>query len=362
MAKYFALLPFNQDKISWLLEKLAIHYKTLVTIDPIIYEYYADLLIKFGTEEEYVKYANEVGQIDDYNNREEYLMIRRSIRLQSLKDYQTEIKENLKTEEMRREWVQRFNALELIAETLKKKVLIIDNAPSSTDVIRKCLEFEQFEVVVLKQEDMTSEYVKQLKADLILINVNPTSPDGEKTIQCLLDLNPYNLLMIDSYQQKKHIDEIETLPVPINMEYLLLAARRTILFAKRHIWTYNKERKTVIVVDDKETIAKVLSIYLMSDYNVIWLADGLEAVKWVMSKGAPDLMIVDIRMPGMRGDDFLEWIKQNKQFKHIPIVMLSSEDSTVERIRLCEIGAEDYIVKPFNPMELKIRIKKIIPV
>ena len=81
MAKYFALLPFNQDKISWLLEKLAIHYKTLVTIDPIIYEYCADLLIKFGTEEEYVKYANEVGQIDDYNNREEYLMIRRSIRL-----------------------------------------------------------------------------------------------------------------------------------------------------------------------------------------------------------------------------------------------------------------------------------------
>ena len=46
--------------------------------------------------------------------------------------------------------------------------------------------------------------------------------------------------------------------------------------------------------------------------------------------------------------------------KHIPVVMLSSEDSTTERIRLLQEGAEDYIVKPFNPMELKVRIKKII--
>ena len=101
-------------------------------------------------------------------------------------------------------------------------------------------------------------------------------------------------------------------------------------------------KKKILILDDKETIAKVLSIYLMSDYDVQWLPDGL-------------------RMPGMRGDDFLEWIKQNELFKHIPVIMLSSEDSTSERIRLLEIGAEDYIVKPFNPMELKIRVKKIVP-
>ena len=65
-------------------------------------------------------------------------------------------------------------------------------------------------------------------------------------------------------------------------------------------------------------------------------------------------------MPEMRGDEFLEWIKSNQLVKHIPVVMLSSEDSTTERIRLLQEGAEDYIVKPFNPMELKVRIKKII--
>ena len=120
-------------------------------------------------------------------------------------------------------------------------------------------------------------------------------------------------------------------------------------------------KKKILILDDKETIAKVLSIYLMSDYDVQWLPDGLQGVKWLQAGNTPDLIISDIRMPGMRGDDFLEWIKQNELFKHIPVIMLSSEDSTSERIRLLEIGAEDYIVKPFNPMELKIRVKKIIP-
>ena len=119
-------------------------------------------------------------------------------------------------------------------------------------------------------------------------------------------------------------------------------------------------RKRILVLDDKETIAKVLSIYLVSDYDCIWLLNGVQGMKWLQEGNIPDLIISDIRMPEMRGDDFLEWIKSNELFKHIPVIMLSSEDSTSERIRLLEVGASDYIVKPFNPMELKIRVKKII--
>ena len=55
-----------------------------------------------------------------------------------------------------------------------------------------------------------------------------------------------------------------------------------------------------------------------------------------------------------------EYVKNNELFKSFPVIILSSEESTSERIRLMEVGASDYIVKPFNPMELKIRIRKII--
>lgn len=119
-------------------------------------------------------------------------------------------------------------------------------------------------------------------------------------------------------------------------------------------------KKKILILDDKETIAKVLSIYLISEYDCIWVPDGVQGMKWLQEGNLPDLIISDIRMPEMRGDEFLSWIKGNELFKRIPVIMLSSEDSTSERVRLLEVGAEDYIVKPFNLMELKIRIKKKI--
>jgi DNA-binding response OmpR family regulator len=65
-------------------------------------------------------------------------------------------------------------------------------------------------------------------------------------------------------------------------------------------------------------------------------------------------------MPKMMGDEFLYYLKHNELFKDIPVMILSGEDSTTERIKLLEAGAIDYLLKPFNPLELKIRIKKII--
>lgn len=118
--------------------------------------------------------------------------------------------------------------------------------------------------------------------------------------------------------------------------------------------------KKVLIVDDKEQIAKILFAYLHADYDCFYVQNPLQAIEWLHKGNMPDLIISDIRMPEMRGDEFLEYLKLNDLFRNIPVVMLSSEDSTSERIRLLEQGAEDYIVKPFNPQELKIRIKKIL--
>lgn len=119
-------------------------------------------------------------------------------------------------------------------------------------------------------------------------------------------------------------------------------------------------KKKILLVDDKETIAKVVSIYLNTDYDSIYFSNPIKAIEWLNEGNHPDLIISDIRMPIMRGDEFLHYMKQNELYKDIPFMMLSSEESTTERIRLLEEGAIDYIIKPFNPMELKIRVKKIL--
>jgi DNA-binding response OmpR family regulator len=119
-------------------------------------------------------------------------------------------------------------------------------------------------------------------------------------------------------------------------------------------------KKQILILDDKETIGKVVSIYLRTEYDIIYLDSAVKGIQWLQQGNSPDLIISDIRMPEMRGDEFLKYIKSNELFKAIPVIMLSSEDSTSERVRLLEEGAEDYIQKPFNPLELKVRIKKII--
>jgi len=119
-------------------------------------------------------------------------------------------------------------------------------------------------------------------------------------------------------------------------------------------------KKPILLLDDKESIAKIVSFYLNADYDTVWLDNPIKAIAWLQEGNIPDLIISDIKMPEMRGDEFLHFLKNNELFKAIPVIMLSSEDSTSERIRLLSEGADDYIVKPFNPMELKVRLKKII--
>ncbi len=118
--------------------------------------------------------------------------------------------------------------------------------------------------------------------------------------------------------------------------------------------------KTILFVDDKPAIGKVLSAYLGKENDLVYVEDPVRAIEWLNEGNEPALIISDIRMPKMTGGEFLHYLKSNALFKHIPVVMLSSEESTTERINLLNAGAEDYILKPFNPMELKARVKKYL--
>lgn len=121
-----------------------------------------------------------------------------------------------------------------------------------------------------------------------------------------------------------------------------------------------KSKKRILIVDDKSTIAKVIQVYISDLYDCIYFEDPLKAIAWMQEGNIPDLIISDIYMPNMSGAEFLDYLKKNDLFKSIPFVILSSEDSTSQKIALLEKGADDYISKPFNPMELKVRLIKII--
>ncbi len=119
-------------------------------------------------------------------------------------------------------------------------------------------------------------------------------------------------------------------------------------------------RKKILVVDDVESIAKIISITMRDSHDVVWIEDPIKATQWMEEGNVPDLIISDLYMPLENGDKFLKRIKTHPLYKYIPFFILSGEDSTTERVRLLSEGADDFVVKPFNPLELKIRINKFL--
>ena len=116
----------------------------------------------------------------------------------------------------------------------------------------------------------------------------------------------------------------------------------------------------ILLVDDKPEIAKIIMLYLSSTYDVKYVDNPIKAIAWLKEGNIPDTIISDLNMPEMTGEEFLKYLKSNEMFKDIPVLILSSVESSENRIRLFEEGAEDFILKPFNPEELRIRIKRIL--
>ena len=113
-------------------------------------------------------------------------------------------------------------------------------------------------------------------------------------------------------------------------------------------------KKTILVVDDEKTIRNLLNINLTREgYNVIEAADGVEAVNIALDK-KPDLILLDVMIPKIDG---LTVCKKIKNHMNIPILMVTAKDNEVDKILGLELGADDYVTKPFSIRELIARIK-----
>ena len=112
----------------------------------------------------------------------------------------------------------------------------------------------------------------------------------------------------------------------------------------------------ILVVDDNEMNRDMLSRRLKrQQYNVAVAEDGLQALQHVQSEQV-DLILLDIMMPNMSGYEVLETLKQNPDTQHIPVIMISAVDELDSVVKCIELGAEDYLFKPFNPVLLRARV------
>jgi DNA-binding response OmpR family regulator len=115
--------------------------------------------------------------------------------------------------------------------------------------------------------------------------------------------------------------------------------------------------KMILVIEDQAFMSEFLTFYLSDQYEVISKSNGAEAMDYLKEGVHPHLILADVNMPVMDGISFLLEVKGTEALKHIPVVMLSGKDNSEDRVYCLQKGAEDFVTKPFNPEELKLKIQ-----
>ena len=118
--------------------------------------------------------------------------------------------------------------------------------------------------------------------------------------------------------------------------------------------------KKILIVDDEKDIVDLISYNLEKEgFTIIKAYDGEKALD-LIQKDSPDLVVLDLMLPGIRGLDVCRLIRQDKKTERLPIIMLTARSDDLDKILGLEMGADDYITKPFNVKELIARIRAVL--
>lgn len=119
-------------------------------------------------------------------------------------------------------------------------------------------------------------------------------------------------------------------------------------------------KRILLVVDDEPSIGLVLEHYFTPEFEVILKSNGFEAITWLQQGNSPAAIVADYSMPIMDGLDFISRVRNSPAHRDTPLLMLSGKEETSYKIKCLKQGADDYVVKPFNPEELDLRVKKLL--
>ncbi len=117
-------------------------------------------------------------------------------------------------------------------------------------------------------------------------------------------------------------------------------------------------KKKILAIDDEKSIRFIIENTFNKDFDVVTMTNGMDALFYIQSGNFPDVIICDLEMPVLNGIEFVKRLRESGFFEEIPLIMLSGKEESSEKIKCFEMGADDYVLKPFNPRELLARITR----
>ncbi len=256
----------------------------------------------------------------------------------------------------------------------KKKILIVDDVPANIHMLSLMLKKDYIIIAATSGKQAIKLANKNPKPDIILLDVLMPEMDGYEVCKILkADKETQNIPIIflssllDANEKEKAllVGGNDYLIKPVTKELILNRIQTQIKIVEyssnlEKIYTKNIQVKNnipkILIVDDVPQNIKVAVEILKSDYTVSVATSGEKALALLEEGLDPDLILLDIVMPDMDGFEVCIKLKSDLSYCHIPIIFLTILENDYDMIKGLELGAVDYVTKPFEPKVLKARV------
>lgn len=262
-------------------------------------------------------------------------------------------------EEKAKEALQIQKPVEKLPKT-NYSILIVEDEPSTAYAMKSLLIEQKYDVFLAETGQEAINKAREIHPDLITMDLKLPDVYGVQVIE-ILKHDPETrhipiliLSVVDEDEKVYQAGASFYLKKPLEPSKFIEAVNLLIKPSP------SLTKKTILIIDDDANvriICKEALSYL--GYEVLEAADAEEAFK-VLRRKSPDLILLDIMLPDIDGFEIAEKLKTNVHTSHIPIIFLTAKGQPDDKIKALKIGSEDYIVKPFDTLELGIRIEGII--
>jgi len=245
-----------------------------------------------------------------------------------------------------------------------KKILVIDDEPAIADLIKINLEADGYEVDTALDGMEGIEKAKASPPDVITLDVLMPGMNGFQVME-LLKKNPGTadipvifISIVEGPQKDRgfHLGAVDFLTKPIEYGELLKSLKKI----ESSIGKVTGVKKEVLVIDDERDVANLIKVNLEDQgYDVFVAYNGPDAIA-IARERKPEVIMLDLAMPGMDGFSVMKVLKQDKETEHIPIIVLTGHDTKGYKQKSLMLGAAQYMTKPFSEKDIVEEIKKVI--
>lgn len=254
---------------------------------------------------------------------------------------------------------------------LNRSILVVDDNDSNRDLLKRRMEQEGYHVAVASSGEQALSTLRHERFDLMLLDLMMPEMNGFQVLTQIKEDRSHVHMPVIMTTADNDVESVKNCIKLGAVDYIVKPINVAVL--KSRVWghiakasqqhavhtgkiTSSMEGARILAVDDLALNRDLLANRLTKAGYHVKTADSADAALRVLGMEVIHLMLLDLKMPGTDGFQLLEQVKNNPRFTHLPVVILSADDTSDSMTRGLALGATDYVVKPFYAPILKSRI------